>query len=265
MAEIKEFTSKRKRVKMVDLFAGAGGISEGFLQAYTDDKYFDFLLASDINANCELTHEVRYNHQLGLKTKFICQDIMEDSFLDNLFAKIGQEEVDVVTGGPSCQSFSLAGTLKKFDKRDDLFYHYLKVIKALRPKYFVMENVKGILIKDKGRIKDRILSEIRSILDEWKLPNLLGFIQRVLPSFMTPFAMRALMMKLNYETLPEGPASAYYQDFFALLEEQLKVITQGVDYKISKSDENVNTIRHGILMLKAKAEREHLREFGIKK
>lgn len=145
MAERLEFTSKRKKVTFVDLFAGAGGISEGFLQAYNDRLYFDFLLASDINSNCQLTHEVRYNHQLGLDTKFICQDIMEDDFVENLLNELKGRKVDVVTGGPSCQSFSLAGTRKKFDKRDNLFFHYLKVIKALRPKYFVMENVKGFL------------------------------------------------------------------------------------------------------------------------
>ena len=165
MAEKQSFIQEKKGVKFIDLFAGAGGFSEGFLQAYTEDKYFDFRLASDINDNCELTHEVRYNHQLGLNTKFLCQDIMDDSFLTNLMNDLEGEVIDVVVGGPSCQSFSLSGRRKKFDKRDDLFSHYLKVIKAIHPKYFVMENVKGILTKDGGRIKERILTEIRSITD----------------------------------------------------------------------------------------------------
>ena len=161
------------------MFAGAGGFSEGFLQALTEDKYFDFRLASDINENCELTHYVRYNKMLGLDTKFVCQDLMDDSFLPNLLNQIGKQTIDVVTGGPSCQSFSLAGRRKKLDKRDDLFFHYLKVIKALRPKYFVRENVKGILTKEEGRIKDRIIREIRSIVDDKKLPKLLAFLNGV--------------------------------------------------------------------------------------
>lgn len=176
MAENKEFLASRKGVKYLDLFAGAGGFSEGFMQAYTDDKYYDFRLASDINENCELTHRVRYNKMLGLDTDFLCQDIMEDSFLPNLMERLHGQEIDVITGGPSCQSFSLAGRRKKLDKRDDLFYHYLKVIKALRPKYFIMENVKGILTKDEGRIKERILREIRSIVDDAKMGGLLAYL-----------------------------------------------------------------------------------------
>lgn len=74
-------------------------------------------MANDINENSELTHLVRYNYQLGLDTEFLCQDITEPDFLDNLMAKLNGKQVDVVCGGPPCQSFSLAGKRKKFDKR----------------------------------------------------------------------------------------------------------------------------------------------------
>ena len=153
----------------IDMFAGAGGFSEGFLQAEVSGKYFDFLLASDINPTCEVTHRMRYNHQLGLNTEFLTKDISEPDFIEALLAKIdavyGDVEVDVLTGGPPCQSFSLAGERRKNDKKDDLFSYYLKVIEAIRPKYFVMENVAGILTKDNGKIKDRILREIKNIVD----------------------------------------------------------------------------------------------------
>lgn len=259
MSEKKEFISTRKGITYLDLFAGAGGFSEGFMQAYTDDKYYDFRLASDINENCELTHRVRYNKMLGLDTKFMCQDIMEDSFLPNLFKEIGNQEIDVVTGGPSCQSFSLAGRRKKLDKRDDLFFHYLKVIKALRPKYFVMENVKGILTKDEGRIKERILREIRSIVDDAKMNQLYAFLDDVLKPQMPTSLYYALYIRLCMETSTEN-WDKQNEIFFENLEQQLKDVTKHLPYSISKSDESVNTIRHGLLLLKMKQQRDAIRK-----
>ncbi len=259
MSEKKDFISTRKGVTYLDLFAGAGGFSEGFMQAYTDDKYYDFRLASDINENCELTHRVRYNRMLGLDTKFICQDIMEDSFLPNLLKEIGNQEIDVVTGGPSCQSFSLAGRRKKLDKRDDLFYHYLKVIKALRPKYFVMENVKGILTKDEGRIKERILREIRSIVDDSKIGLLFVFMDDVLKSRMSDSLYYALYIRLHMET-STGDRDKQNEIFFNNLDQQLKDVTKRLPYSVSKSDRSVNTIRHGLLLLKMKQQRDDIRK-----
>ena len=259
MSEKKEFISTRKGITYLDLFAGAGGFSEGFMQAYTDDKYYDFRLASDINENCELTHRVRYNKMLGLDTKFMCQDIMEDSFLPNLLKEIGNQEIDVVTGGPSCQSFSLAGRRKKLDKRDDLFFHYPKVIKALRPKYFVMENVKGILTKDEGRIKERILREIRSIVDDAKMNQLYAFLDDVLKPQMPTSLYYALYIRLCMETSTEN-WDKQNEIFFENLEQQLKDVTKHLPYSISKSDESVNTIRHGLLLLKMKQQRDSIRK-----
>jgi len=259
MSEKKDFISTRKGITYLDLFAGAGGFSEGFMQAYTEDKYYDFRLASDINANCELTHRVRYNKMLGLDTKFMCQDIMEDSFLPNLLEQIGNQEIDVVTGGPSCQSFSLAGRRKKLDKRDDLFYHYLKVIKALRPKYFVMENVKGILTKDEGRVKQRILREIRSIVDENKVTLLCNFINSNLKQLMQPTLYAALYTKICIET-HNGNYQELQDAFFGNLDQQLKDLTKKLPYNVSKSDESVNTVRHGLLLLQMKSQRDEIRK-----
>lgn len=79
MAEKKEFLASRRGVNYLDLFAGAGGFSEGFMQAYTDDKFYDFRLASDINENCELTHRVRNTSgTIRLSTQRI---LMSDSLM----------------------------------------------------------------------------------------------------------------------------------------------------------------------------------------
>lgn len=259
MSEKKEFIQNRQGVKYLDLFAGAGGFSEGFMQAYTDDKYYDFRLASDINENCELTHRVRYNKMLGLDTKFLCQDIMDDSFLPNLLKEIGNQQIDVVTGGPSCQSFSLAGRRKKLDKRDDLFYHYLKVIKALRPKYFVMENVKGILTKDEGRIKDRILREIRSIVDDMKMTQLFAFMSVSLKPLISDSLYNSLYWRMMLETT-NCNWEQITEMFFNNLDSQLKDVTKNLPYNVSKSNDAVNTIRHGLLLLKMKPQREAIRK-----
>lgn len=256
MSELKSFLSGRKSVTFVDLFAGAGGISEGFLQADANGKYFDFLLASDINDNCEVTHRARYNEQLGLKTKFITKDIMSPDFIPTLVNALNGKEVDVVTGGPSCQSFSLAGRRKRFDKRDNLFDHYLKVIRTLRPKYFVMENVKGILTKDKGRFKVEIMKEMRSIIDDIEIDDFLhylkGMIYKVTSKFMADAIYYKMLMELEKD---DKKASKYKELFFENLENQFKLLTRHIEYRISKSDRNVNTIRHGLALLKKNEER----------
>lgn len=259
MAEKKEFIANRHGIKYLDIFAGAGGFSEGFMQAYTQDKYYDFRLASDINENCELTHRVRYNKMLGLDTDFLCQDIMEDSFLPNLLQKLHGQEIDVITGGPSCQSFSLAGRRKKLDKRDDLFYHYLKVIKALHPKYFIMENVKGILTKDEGRIKERILREIRSIVDDMKMGELLTFLNDYLKPRMNASLFSCLSLKISMET-SIADMEKLYDAYFSNLDQQLKNVTKHLPYSISKSSTSVNTIRHGLLLLRDKEQRNEIRK-----
>ena len=259
MAEKKDFLQGKKPVTFVDLFAGAGGISEGFMQAYTDHNYYDFVLASDINENCELTHRVRYNEQLGLDTKFITEDIMSPTFLSDLQKELGGKEVDVVTGGPSCQSFSLSGRRKRFDKRDGLFNHYLKVIRALRPKYFVMENVKGLLTKDNGRFKVEIMREMRSIIDDKAVGSFLEFADRLLKKSTSPFLASAILVKLQMEiTNDEEKANGYKEQFFDLLDNQLRKATRQIDYRVSKSNRYISTIRHGLSLLCRNEQREKI-------
>lgn len=255
MAEKKSFLEGKKPVTFLDLFAGAGGISEGFLQAYTSDKYFKFILASDINENCELTHIVRYNHQLGLDTKFLTADIMAPDFMQRLLDQLGDVEIDVVTGGPSCQSFSLSGRRRLFDKRDNLFLHYLAVIRKLRPKYFVMENVKGLLTKDKGKFKEAILREIRSIIDDKNIPSFLLYLSGLLDRNSSSFVKNCLLTKVKMEVADDDTVRFERDNYFANLEAQFKAITRKIDYRLSKSDINIATIRHGLNLLRRTEER----------
>lgn len=258
MAEKKEFLEGRKAVTFLDLFAGAGGISEGFMQAYTDDKYYDFILASDINENCELTHRVRYNEELGLKTKFLTEDIMSETFLPDLKKKIGRTSIDVVTGGPSCQSFSLSGRRRKYDKRDNLFEHYLKVISELRPKYFVMENVKGILTKDKGRFKDEIMRRIRSIIDPKQVSSFYSYLNEMLGRTASSFEKNCFMVKTRLEIEDDSKTVSLIEEYFSILEDRFKDLTRNIDYRISKSDSQISTIRHGLNLLKRNRERQKI-------
>lgn len=259
--DLDEYKSKTK-ISFVDLFAGAGGFSEGFLQAETENKYYDFLLGSDINENCELTHLARYNYQLGLDAEFLKQDITEPDFLENLLKKLDGKSVEVVCGGPPCQSFSLAGKRKKFDKKDDLFAHYLNVIKVLRPKYFVMENVKGILTKEGGKVKEMILQEIKSILDLKEFHQLIYFLAKLrkLEQFKT-FTLDCYILRMKFESASEKELEKLREHYIQLIENKFRLLTPKiVDYKTSKTDINLNTIRHGFNLLKRNKELTYVRK-----
>lgn len=253
---------KKSKITFVDLFAGAGGFSEGFLQAEYGNKYYDFRLGSDINENCELTHLARYNYQLGLDAEFLRQDITEPDFLDNFLKKIGDKEIDIVCGGPPCQSFSLAGKRKKFDKKDDLFAHYLKVIRQLRPKYFVMENVKGILTKEQGKIKDMILQEIRSIVDLKEFSQLIHFVAQLKKvEIEQSFILECYNLRLQFEKSTDKELDALKNNYINNLENKFRLLTPKiVDYKTSKTDKNISTIRHGFNLLKRVKELEYIRK-----
>ncbi len=253
-----------KPITFVDLFAGAGGFSEGFLQAEHNNKFFDFIVANDINENCELTHVVRYNHQLGLDAKFLTQDITEPDFLDNLLEKINGKTIDVVCGGPPCQSFSLAGKRKKFDKKDDLFSHYLEVIKVLQPKYFVMENVKGILTKEGGKIKELIINEINSIIDINEIPLLIAFIKKNRTE-SNSFIYDCLIKKVELEKLLEKDKDSGREEYINFIDNRFRKITPKIaDYKTSKTDVNINTIRHGFKLLSRTKQWDKLKRDIIK-
>lgn len=135
----------------IDLFCGAGGCSEGLIQAG-----FHILFSSDISPMVEVTYTNRHK-QLGLiqgeNTFFQRADIREltgeDIFKAISSLKIFEgkklPEIDLIIGGPSCQGFSRAGRRDKSDPRNMLFGEYVRVISQIRPKYIVLENVEGFM------------------------------------------------------------------------------------------------------------------------
>lgn len=251
----------KDKVTFVDLFAGAGGFSEGFLQAETDTSFYEFILASDINENCELTHLARYNYQLGLNMNFLRQDITEPDFLENLVKLLNGREIDVVCGGPPCQSFSLAGKRKKFDKKDDLFSHYLDVIKMLKPKYFVMENVKGILTKEDGKICKMIIDEIRSIIDIKEYHKLIGFITELRNKQQDKqFLFNSFLLRFQFEIETNEHIEQIQKKYIQILENRFTELTPKIaDYKTSRTNKYINTIRHGFNLLKRNEQLQYIR------
>jgi DNA (cytosine-5)-methyltransferase 1 len=135
----------------IDLFCGAGGFSEGIIQAG-----FHIVFSSDRSIHVKETYENRHK-QLGLiqgeNTHFELADI-RDLTGDKIFSCINKlklfykkplTEIDAIFGGPPCQGFSKAGKRDKDDPRNMLFREYIRIISEVGPKYVVMENVDGIM------------------------------------------------------------------------------------------------------------------------
>lgn len=138
----------------IDLFCGAGGCSEGLIQAG-----FNILFSSDISEMVEVTYRHRHD-QLGLhqgyNTWFERSDIRDltGEFIWNKIRTLewfnnGEREcpndIDLIIGGPSCQGFSRAGRRRRDDPRNMLFGEYVRVINEIRPRYIVLENVEGFM------------------------------------------------------------------------------------------------------------------------
>jgi DNA (cytosine-5)-methyltransferase 1 len=121
----------------IDLFAGAGGMSLGFEQAG-----FDIVAAVEIDPIHCATHE--YNFPAAAT---ICASVIDLTGNEiRRRAKLGTKEIDVVMGGAPCQGFSLMGKRAFDDPRNQLVFHYVRIVKELQPKYCVFENVKGLTL-----------------------------------------------------------------------------------------------------------------------
>jgi len=145
---------------VIDLFSGPGGLSTGFENA-------GFSIASAVDYDESAVDTYNQNHEIDarlddireLETEGIVEDIERNGF--------NPDEVDGVIGGPPCKGFSLANmnTRSPDNPMNNLFFHFIRVVRDVNPEFFVMENVPGLLSmgKEKGDVKGIILEETREL------------------------------------------------------------------------------------------------------
>lgn len=136
----------------IDLFAGAGGLSLGFEQAG-----FDVAAAVEIDPIHCAVHEYNFPN-----SEAICASVV-DLTGDEIRRRAGlvDKEIDCVFGGAPCQGFSMIGKRVFDDPRNQLVFHYVRLVRELRPKYCLFENVKGLTV---GQHK-QFLAELIESLD----------------------------------------------------------------------------------------------------
>ncbi len=140
-----------KTFRSIELFAGAGGLALGLERA---GFYHIGLVEFDKNAASTLKHN-------RPSWNVLCEDVCEVAKrdLENEFS-IKKGELELLSGGAPCQSFSYAGKkLGLEDVRGTMFYHYASFLKKLQPKMFLFENVRGLLSHDKGKTFE-VISDI---------------------------------------------------------------------------------------------------------
>ena len=138
---------KKKPLKIISLFAGAGGMDLGFKNAG-----FDIMWANDFDPDSVKTYRRNFGDHIVLGD---IEKIRTNHMPDN---------PDVVIGGFPCQGFSIANLGRSVDdSRNKLYKQMLRVIRVKKPKYFVAENVAGILTLGKGAVIQKIIKDFKSI------------------------------------------------------------------------------------------------------
>jgi len=147
----------------IDLFAGAGGVSEGFRM-----KNFELLGALEIEKNYFETF--RKNHRESNQDFLLVGDATQNSIKEKIKSIANTNKVGVIVGGLPCQGFSYAGWRNPEDNRNQLFKDFFEIVRDVRPEFFVIENVTGILTMRKGRVISEIAEVFREIGYHLNLP-----------------------------------------------------------------------------------------------
>ena len=129
-------------MKIVDLFSGAGGLTFGFYYQLVDGHFIrtnnEFLFANEYDMHAAAAFKANYPDINMINRK------IQDLTAVEIREMIGENEVDIIIGGPPCQSFSTVGR-RRFDDKARLYTEYIRMLKIIQPKMFLFENVKGML------------------------------------------------------------------------------------------------------------------------
>ncbi len=148
----------------IDLFAGAGGMTEGLRKAG-----FKSLLANEYDEMAGFTFKT--NHP---RVPLVIKDVKDLSVEEVLeITKLSVGELSLMSGGPPCQGFSLAGPRIDGDPRNQMFREFVRLVGGLQPKVFIFENVSGIMSMSGGAVLKAIVTEFTNIgyRCEYKLIN----------------------------------------------------------------------------------------------
>ena len=134
-------------MEIIDLFSGIGGLSLGFERAG-----FHVISAIDMWPDAIKT----YNHNRKEK---VGQVITVEEFNESILpALLKKQKVNGIIGGPPCQGFSMVGTRDEEDDRNNLYLQYVRFVDVVKPKFFILENVKGLLTLKDGFFKEDIIN-----------------------------------------------------------------------------------------------------------
>lgn len=150
------------KLSFIDLFSGAGGIGIGYEQAG-----YQHVLSADFDPGVAKTF--RHNHK---NVPFIEGDLSDESIFESVKNVVGNKEIDVIVGGPPCQGFSMFGK-RRFvksqshnphdDIRNDLIFTYLKYVEEFNPKWFMMENVAGLVNLADGYFLENFIERVKEL------------------------------------------------------------------------------------------------------
>ncbi len=137
----------------IDLFAGCGGLSKGFM-----DAGFNIIVGVDNDKAALNTFAKNHNGAVALQA-----DLSKQETFDEIKKIAGDKSIDVIVAGPPCQGFSLTGPRNFDDERNKLYLAVIEMVKQYQPKAFIIENVPGMATLYQGQIKDEILKRFRKM------------------------------------------------------------------------------------------------------